>query len=176
MEYDIGSVPDVALFKTHRVTVGMLLILKQQGVVLVQSSKGDGMQWILPQGGVNPGESFLRAFLRESEEELPGTKVYPGVFLDRFYNNLPPERGKLDKNIFFFDGVLEEEPLAVDGVENTDLSVVYGPDQLFHSLCATRPHKREMILDVVKKAHEHGKLNWSCERLRARARRESIAA
>ncbi len=162
MHVSIGDTPEAALFDKYRVTVGMVLVTKNQGVYIVQSAKASSMEWVLPQGGVDPGESFYRAFLREAKEELVGIEFAgPFAYLGQYENVLPPEREKKDKIIFWFGALVKEEPRDFNRSELTGMKTVHRPDHLLAAICAARPEKQKMITEVVDEMRSQGHLDWA---------------
>ena len=165
----VDDVPPSDLYDTYRVTVGAVLITDKQGIILVQPSKGSGAELILPQGGVELGETFRAALCREVQEELPGTTFKRSLMapLGHHVNKLPPEREKLDKYIFWFAAFVDHLPLGVDETENKSFCIVQRPDELRYALCGVREAKRSMILDVVEEARKRGLLSWPTSVLQA---------
>jgi len=165
----VDDVPPSSLYDSYRVTVGGVLITNKQGIILVQPSKGSGTELILPQGGIKPGETFRKALNREVQEELPGTTLKQTMMvpLGHHVNKLPPERGKLDKYIFWFAAFIDASPQKVDQTENTSFCVVCRPDELQYAISGARPEKRQMILTVVEEARKIGMLTWQQSVLQA---------
>lgn len=162
MNVSIGDTPEPALFNKYRVTVGMVLVTKNQGVIIVQSAKASNLEWVLPQGGVDPGESFYRAFLREAKEELVGIELTgPFVYLGQYINPLPPEREKKDKVIFWFGAMVKEEPHNFNQSELVGMKTVHRADHLLTAICAARPEKQKMIVEVVDEMRRQGNLDWA---------------
>lgn len=161
-QYSSEDVPVAELFEHYRVTVGMVLVVDMQGVVLVQPAKAGDLQWVLPQGGVNCGESFRQALRREVGEEFPGMLVGNAMpCLGAHINELPPERGKLNKLIVWFGVHVQRMTEQVNVLENNDLTVVYRRDHLETAVCGAREEKRKMILQVVEQAGDIRFLQWN---------------
>ncbi|MEM7193966.1 MAG: NUDIX domain-containing protein [Pseudomonadota bacterium] len=64
----------VAAFERYRENVG-ILVTDGSGNVLVGNLRRDPLVWIMPQGGIHPGETPEQAMYRELEEE---TGIKPG--------------------------------------------------------------------------------------------------
>lgn len=161
MHVTIADTPEAAFFDKYRVTVGMVLVTRNQGVIITQSTKASSMEWVLPQGGVDPGESFHHAFLREAKEELVGIGLAgPFAYLGQYINPLPPEREKKDKIIFWFGATVKEEPHDFNRSELAGMKTIHRADHLLAAICAARPEKQKMIIEVVDEMRRQGYLDW----------------
>lgn len=97
---------------TQPLTLGCrMIIVRENQVVLVRVSYHKG--WFLPGGGVDRGESYLAAAIREAREEA-GVEVtrarLQGVYLSRF-------EGKIDHIAVFVAEEFNGEPRAADPLE-----------------------------------------------------------
>jgi 8-oxo-dGTP pyrophosphatase MutT (NUDIX family) len=91
--------PDTPPVALSRLTGGALFLDAQGRVLLVRPTYKQG--WDIPGGYAEPGESPLRACLREVREELDLT---PNISGQPLVIDWAPADGEGDKTLFIFDG------------------------------------------------------------------------
>jgi ADP-ribose pyrophosphatase YjhB (NUDIX family) len=97
---------------TQPLTLGCRVIaLRGDQVVLVRLTYHDG--WFLPGGGVDRGETFLDAAIREAREEC-GIEVRSPELLGVYLNRI---EGKIDHVAVYVARDFEGEPRAADTLE-----------------------------------------------------------
>lgn len=163
------DVPPKTLYNEYRVTIGMVLIKDRRSILLVEPTKGSGVELILPQGGIDQGETFKAAFHRLLRTELPGATLLPGAFpaLGQYPNMLPSERGKLNKYIFWFGAFIDTLPTRVNEAENRSFCMIRRNDELQYALSGVREQKRTMTLRVIEEARQLRMLAWPSSLLKA---------
>jgi 8-oxo-dGTP pyrophosphatase MutT (NUDIX family) len=162
------------VYDWSRPTVAVVL-MKGNQVLLVQSSKrcdGEGVSWLLPQGGVDKGVTILQALSAELWQELnldfPITKLGE-LWDDRqlavlgSYVNQPRSDGDKPKLIVVVGIQVEDlDPIKLNA-ENTKYEFVWGAYQLWGIMATTRPRKVEATFSAISHAHARGLIGWSCD-------------
>jgi 8-oxo-dGTP pyrophosphatase MutT (NUDIX family) len=114
---------------TPRVAAGALFTDKHDRVLLVQPAYKD--HWDIPGGYVEPGESPLRACIREIGEELGITPPIGGLLVVDW----APADAEGDKLLFIFDGgQIAPDYLAAIHLDPTELAA-----HAFHDLTTATP-------------------------------------
>jgi len=116
--------PPTPPMATPRVAAGALFTDEHDRILLVQPAYKD--HWDIPGGYVEPGESPLRACIREVAEELGITPPIGGLLVVDW----APTDAEGDKLLFIFDGgTLAPDDLAAIHLDTTELAT-----HAFHDL------------------------------------------
>ncbi len=100
--------------KTHIRIRCAAVIIRDDDILLVKHAKGGREYWLLPGGGLEPGETVAQATEREFREEC-GIEIRCGRLLF-IADTLEPRRGRQILNLVFLGEVLSGEPhLATKG-------------------------------------------------------------
>jgi len=142
----------------YRQGVGIMLLNPEGRVFVAQRIDFTGDAWQMPQGGIDPGESPLRAALRELKEEIGTDKAVPIAESKAWHSyDLPSElagrrwkgryRGQRQKWFLMrFTGRDADIDLATEHPEFRTWKWV-GPAELPRLIV---PFKRQLYLEVLE--------------------------
>lgn len=90
-----------------------VLIIRGGRLALIERQWNGGRYWVIPGGGVEPGETVAEAARREAEEEL-GVKVELGILRVRIDHR---QRDGSTQRQWYFDAALSSDDIQVVGPE-----------------------------------------------------------
>lgn len=148
MEKKVSEVQELRLKKAKipmRVRVAAV-ITRGKEILLVKHQKGDKCYWLLPGGGVEPGEPLHDALKREIREECGmECKVGPLLYI---VDSISPEKEKHILNIIFQSTPVEQriEPKSSD---SAIVEIKYTTVGLLKEITLHPPINKELISDLT---------------------------
>lgn len=137
-----------------RIRVGAIIVSDAQ-ILLVKHVKPHGSYWLLPGGGVEPGETLPEALRRELREEAcvdiePG---HPCMLVD----SIMPGGGRHIVNIHFTARILSGRPRL--GIDETVSEVAFLPLEELGEI-TLYPDVATEILDIVRNGRSDDALRY----------------
>jgi hypothetical protein len=137
-----------------RHTVVVCVITTKEQLVLVQPRASEARGWILPQGGINPGESLMLAAARELREELgwnEGVCDWATVKELGYYDHIVP-RCAQTKRLYGVAVRMQRWQKPLLNGENRNSVRAGGPNHLWSLIPECSEGKRRAIGQFVREA------------------------
>lgn len=151
------SIAGLQAGKDYRPTIMAVIRDAQDHVLLLQSEKNPD-EWMLLQGGIDPGEDPSDAVDRELHEEIGLTA--PRVRLVGYRGSVAMdyEAGRIDtrgyakgKRYFIYELACVGRPELILQRDEVRAGVWLRPSEIAGRLAAGRPEKRDLILAVLRR-------------------------